>query len=110
MATFNQDNQTVHGNQYMGDTVNVTHGQLSPIDARTVAREFDRALTAVRELEVPTVTRERVTAELTVARGELEAGATGAARGRLSGLLAIGGPVAQIANNLAAAVGVFLGG
>jgi hypothetical protein len=51
-----------------------------------------------------------VTAELTAARGELEAGATGAARGRLSGLLAIGGPVAQIANNLAAAVGVFLGG
>ncbi|MFK0222612.1 hypothetical protein ACIQWN_31030 [Streptomyces vinaceus] len=110
MATFNQNNQTVHGNQYMGDTVNVTHGNLSSIDARTVALEFDRALAAVRETDLPAATREQVTAELTAARGELEAGVSGAAQGRLAGLLAIGGPVAEIAHNLAGAVGVFLGG
>ncbi|MFD8544659.1 hypothetical protein [Streptomyces sp. NPDC059649] len=110
MATFNQGNQTVHGNQYMGDTVNVTHGNRSPIDARTVAREFDQALAAVQELEVPAATREQVTAELTAARGELEAGDTGAARGRLAGLLTMGGAVAEMVNNLAGAVRVFLGG
>jgi hypothetical protein len=110
MATFNQGNQTVHGNQYMGDTVNVTHGDRSPIDARTVAREFDRALAAVQELEVPAATRAQVTAELTAARGALEAGDTGAARGRLAGLLTMGGTVAEIVNNLAGAVRVFLGG
>ncbi len=110
MATFNQGNQTVHGNQYMGDTINVTHGERSPIDARTVARAFDRALAAVQELEVPAATREQVTAELTAARGELEAGDTGAARGRLAGLLTMGGTVAEMVNNLAGAVRVFLGG
>lgn len=110
MATFNQDNQTVYGNQYMGDTVNVTHGERSPIDARTVAWEFDRAVAAVRELDVPAATREQVTAELTAARGELEAGETGAARSRLAGLLTLGGTVAEIVNNCASAVGVFLRG
>ncbi|MFH8411288.1 hypothetical protein ACH4FX_41975 [Streptomyces sp. NPDC018019] len=110
MATFDQSNQTVHGNQYMGDTVNVTHGSYSPIDARTVAREFDRALAAVQELEVPAATRTQVTAKLTAARGELEAGEIGVARGRLAGLLAMGGMTAAIVNNCASAVGVFLGG
>ncbi|GII75726.1 hypothetical protein Sru01_07080 [Sphaerisporangium rufum] len=109
MATFNQNNQKVYGNQYMGDTVNVTHGERSPIDARTVAREFDRALTAVRDLQVSAATREQVTAELVTARGELEAGDTGAARGRLAALLAMGGTVAEIVNHLAGAVQVFLG-
>ncbi|NEA40864.1 hypothetical protein [Streptomyces sp. SID11385] len=38
MATFNQDGRTVHGNQYVGDTVNATHGDHSlVVDARTVA-------------------------------------------------------------------------
>lgn len=110
MATFNQSNQTVHGNQYMGDTVNVTHGDRSHIDARTLAVEFDRALAAVRVLEVPAATRDQVTAELTSARGELEAGETGAARGRLAGLLSLGGRVAEIVNSFAGAVGVFLNG
>ncbi|WP_328388015.1 hypothetical protein [Nocardia sp. NBC_00416] len=110
MATFNQNNQTVHGNQYMGDTVNVTHGDRSPIDARTVAREFDRALAAVRELEVPAAVREQVAGELTTARGELEAGETSAARSRLAGLLGMGGAIATIVNDCAGAVGVFLGG
>lgn len=110
MATFNQHNQTVHGDQYMGDTVNITHGDRSPIDARTVTREFDRALVAVRELEVPAAIRERVATELTTARAELEAGETSAARSRLAGLLAIGGTVATIVSDCANAVGVFLGG
>ena len=110
MATFNQDRQTVHGNQYMGDIVNVTHGERSPIDARTVVREFDRALAAVQELEVPYATREQVIAELTAARAELEAGDADAARGRLSGLLTMGGTVAEIVNQLAGALGVLLGG
>jgi hypothetical protein len=109
MATFNQSNQTVYGNQYMGDTVNVTHGDRSPIDARTVALEFDRALAAVQELEVPVATREQVIAELTAVRGELEAGETGTAAGRLAGLLAMGGTVAEIVNNFAGAIGVFGG-
>jgi hypothetical protein len=74
MATFNQDRQTVYGNQYMGDTVNVAHGERSSIDARTVAREFDRALDAVQELEMSADTRGRVAAELSAARAELEAG------------------------------------
>lgn len=110
MATFNQENQTVLGNQYMGDTVNVTHGERSPIDARTVAREFDQALAAVQDAEIPASVREQVAAELTAARGELEAGDTGAAQGRLAGLLTMGGAVAQMVNNVADAVKVFLGG
>ncbi|GAB3237747.1 hypothetical protein GCM10027447_37050 [Glycomyces halotolerans] len=110
MATFNQDRQTVYGNQYMGDTVNVAHGERSSIDARTVAREFDRALDAVQELEMSADTRGRVAAELTAARAELEAGDAGAARGRLAGLVTVSNSVAKIVKNVASAAGVFLNG
>ncbi|MEV4970871.1 hypothetical protein [Streptomyces scopuliridis] len=110
MATFNQNNQKVYGNQYMGDTMNVTHGDRSPIDARTVATEFDRAMAALQELDIPTATREQVTAELTAARGELAAGKAGPAQGRLAGLLTTGDAVAPIVNDFASAVRVFLNG
>ncbi|MEU6423226.1 hypothetical protein [Streptomyces spiralis] len=109
MATFNQNNQTVHGDQYMGDTVNVTQGDSSPIDTRAVAWEFDRALAAAQQLEVST-TREQVTAELTAAQAELEAGETTAAQGRLARLVALGGRVAEIVNNVAGAVRALVGG
>jgi multidrug resistance efflux pump len=110
MATFNQQNQIVHGGQYNADTINITHGHHSPIDARTIAAEFDRALSGVRELSIPLSTREQVTSELTAARAELESGQADAARGRMAGLLANGEQVASIVSSLASAVGVFLNG
>jgi hypothetical protein len=109
MATFNQNNQTVHGDQYMGDTVNVTQGDTSPIDARAVAWEFDRALAAAQQLE-PSAAREEVALELTAARAEVEAGETAAAQGRLARLTALGGTVAAIVNNVADAVRALVGG
>jgi hypothetical protein len=110
MATFNQHNQTVHGDQYMGDSVNVTHGHRSPIDARNDAVEFDRALSALQELEIPAATREHVASELAAARGEFESGDAGAAQGRMAGLLDRGEKVAAIVSSLAASIGVFLHG
>jgi L-aminopeptidase/D-esterase-like protein len=110
MATFNQDNQNVHGDQFQADSINVTHGSRSPIDARTIAAEFDRALSRVRGLDMPHATREYVGAELAAAQGELESGQEGAGRGRMVGLLNQGETVAGIVSNLAAAVGMFLNG
>lgn len=110
MATFNQQNQKVYGEQYQGDTVNVTHGTHSPIGARAVVVEFDRALAAVRELEVDDETRAKVTAELTAARSELEAGDTGAARNRLNRYLEVGGKATEIVSKLMSALGGLAGG
>ncbi|GAA2350651.1 hypothetical protein [Glycomyces rutgersensis] len=110
MATFNQHNQTVHGDQYMADSINVTHGHRSPIDARTDAVAFDRALSALQEAAIPAAAREHVATELTAARGELKSGDAGAAQGRMAGLLGQGETVAAIVSSLAASIGVFLNG
>ncbi|WP_156037563.1 hypothetical protein [Glycomyces tenuis] len=110
MATFNVNKQTVHGNSYVGDTFNITHGEHSPIDARTLAVEFDRALAAVRELEVDAETREKVSAELVAARADLKADDRGAARKRFDRVIDICDKATGIVTRLAGAVGGLSGG
>ncbi|MFF4828994.1 MULTISPECIES: hypothetical protein [unclassified Streptomyces] len=98
MATFNQQNQRVFGNQNQGENVYVNQA-----DPQAVNRELTAALTRVEQLPLDAGTRQQAIAELEAAGAAAQAGDTAQAQDRI-------GRLQRMSNALAEVGGAFLRG